>query len=239
MKKFAKYILGVCFAGVLVCASKVDVKAALNCTYEIIYDANGNITNGKEMLGYAKANLEALKSNYEALKKSGTATALELQQATDAIANAENIVRWWTDQVNNSGAYLNNIKGREKFEDDFINNRAALADLTTLQKAQMELDGAKEMAQGVLDRINTVKSEIDNYTKQLASHPEYQVSIDELNKKLVTLNKEYEDKLKIVNEKQAIYDNYAKTLNYSSYDRAIEDYAHAREINRVNPNWKG
>lgn len=238
MKKIAKLMVGVCLAGVVLVSVKAEAKAALPCTYDIIYDANGNITNGKQMLEAAKLNLGASQALYNELKKSGTASALELQQAADAVTNATNVVRWWTDQVNNSNTYLGNIKDREKFEDDFINNRAALADLVTLQQAQAEVNSALEMANGVLSRINDIDKAINSYQNQLSAHPEYQVSIDELNKRRASLQSEYNEKFKIYNEKKATYENYSKTLNYAAYDRSIEDYAHAREINRSNPNWK-
>ena len=233
-----KFIALLSVACVLVSVTAIEANAALSCTYEIIYDANGNITNGKEMLAYATANRQAAEEYYNGLKKSGTATELELQQAADAVTNAKNIERWWIDQVNNSKAYLGNIKDREKFEDDFINNRAALADLTKLQQAKTDADNALEIANAVLTNITNVKTAITNYTNQLAEHPEYAVTIEELNKKLEQLNKEYAEKSKIASEKQAIYETYLKTLNYAAYDRSIEDNAHAREINRVNPEWK-
>lgn len=238
MKKFAKYLLGMLFAGVLVATVKVDAQAALPCTYDIIYDANGQIANANEMLASAQNNLAASQAYYDILKASGTATPLELQQAADAVANAANVARWWTDQVNNANAYLTNIKARESFEDKFAANRAALADRTKLQQAKLDADNALNIANGVLAQLNNVNSAIASYQSQVEANPSLCAQLNELLAKKAALEADYAAKVNDYNAKKALYDNYLVTLNYAGYDQAFEDYAIAREMNRNNPNWK-
>lgn len=237
IRKILMAVAAMAMAAGVFCASTLDVKAALPCSYDIITDANGNILNGEQMLSQARANEEAFKANYNAVKNSPTATALEKQQAADAYTNAVNVTRWWVDQVNNSNTYLKNINDRAAFEDKFAANRAALADLTKLQAAKTDADGALEIANGVLKQIEDVKKAIKGYEQQLATCPSVQAQIDSLNKTLATLEADYAAKLAKANELATVFNNYLATLGYASYDKAFEDYQYNREIQRGNLNW--
>jgi len=235
MKKLMMLLSGVLMGAIIVLASPVDAKAALSCTYDIIRDANGNILNASENYEKALANLAAAQANLNAVKASKTATELELTQASDAVTNAANVAHWWLDQVNNSKTYLGNITDREKFEDKFAANRAALADLTKLQAAKTDADGALNIANAVLTQIKDVEKAIAGYKQQLATSPSVQTQIDELTVKLNALNADYTAKADIANAKVNIFNTYLQTLQYQGYDLKFENYQYLREINRNNP----
>lgn len=237
MKKLLLFLSGISMALCVLGLSSVDVKAALPCSYDIISDANGNILNADQMLSYAQINEASLKANYEAVKNSPTATALEKQQAADAYANAVNVTRWWVDQVNNSKTYLKNINDRAAFEDKFAANRAALLDLTTLQAAKLDADGAREIANGVKKQIDDVKKDIAGYEQQVLTTPSVQPQLDSLKTTLANLEADYAVKNQKALELEAVFNNYLATLGYASYDKAFEDYQYNREINRGRLGW--
>lgn len=237
MKKIFMTISALAVGIIVSLSANVEAKAALPCTYDIIKDANGNITNATEMYQVALANQKQAEANLKALQAAGTATPLELQQAKDAVTNTANVAHWWLDQVNNSKAYLGNITDREKFEDKFAANRVALADLTKLQAAKTDADGAVNIANGTLKQIQDVEKAIAGYEQQLATSPSVQTQINELNVKLAALKADYAKKLTVANEKIAIFENYLQTLSYAGYDLKFENYQYLREINRNNALW--
>lgn len=237
MKKLLMVLTGAAMAVCVLGLSSVNVKAALPCSYDIIRDANGNILNADQMLAQARTNEAAFKANYEAVKNSPTASALEKQQAADAYANAVNVTKWWVDQVNNSKTYLKNINDRAAFEDKFAANRLALADLTKLQAAKLDADGAREIANGVAKQIADVKSQIASYEQQVLSTPSVQPQLDSLRTTLTNLEADYAAKNQKATELEALFNNYLATLGYASYDKAFEDYQYNREINRGRLNW--
>lgn len=236
-KKIIMAIAGTVLAVSIIGTTSVEVKAALPCSYDIITDANGRILTAEECLAQARTFENLFKSMYDSIKDSPTATQLEKQQAFDAYTNAKNVTRWWVDQVNNSNTYLTNINNRAAFEDKFAANRLALADLTKLQAAKLDADGAVEIANGVAKQIADVKKEIAGYEQQLATSPSVQTQIDSLKSTLATLEADYAAKLKKANELTTLFNTYLSTLGYASYDKAFEDYQYNREIQRNNPNW--
>lgn len=237
MKKLLMVLTGAAMAVCVLGLSSVNVKAALPCSYDIIRDANGNILNADQMLAQARTNEAAFKANYEAVKNSPTASALEKQQAADAYANAVNVTKWWVDQVNNSKTYLKNINDRAAFEDKFATNRSALFDLTKLQAAKLDADGAREIANGVAKQIADVKSQIASYEQQVLSTPSVQPQLDSLRTTLANLEADYAAKNQKATELEALFNTYLATLGYASYDKAFEDYQYNREINRGRLNW--
>ena len=237
IKKVVMALAGVMLGGIVVCASSVDVKAALPCTYDIINDANGNIAYYTEYYQKAKSEEASLLAAFNAVKANPAHTQLEYEQAAYAYNNAVNVSAWWLSMINNSNAYLTNIKGREAFEDRFAANKAALADLTKLGAAKTEADGAANVANAAAARIADVERAIAGYQIQVASCPSLAPQIDALNVQLNALKADYAAKAAVAAEKANVYNTYLSTLNYQSYSVGFENYQYNREIQRGNVNW--
>ncbi|MBR5361149.1 MAG: hypothetical protein IK123_09700 [Lachnospiraceae bacterium] len=237
VKKVLMAVSGMVLAGVIVCASPIDAKAALNCTYDIINDANGHIAHSSEGYAKAKANEDYLLSVFNAVKANPAHTQLEYETAYANYVNAANVSKWWLQMINNSNAFLTNIKGREAFEDRFAANRAALADLTKLQAAKTDADGAANIAAGVAAQIADVERAIAGYQVQVAACPSMQSAIDDLTVKLNALKADYSAKVAAANEKAAVYNNYLNTLNYKGYSVGFENYQWNRELKRDTDDW--
>ncbi|MCR5672317.1 MAG: hypothetical protein K6F87_01210 [Lachnospiraceae bacterium] len=234
IKKVAMALAGVLFSGIVLFASTSYVKAALPCTYDIINDANGNINYYTGMYQQAKADEAAKLAAFNAVKANPAHSQLEYEQAAYAYNNAVNVSAWWLSMINNSKAYLTNIKGREAFEDKFAANRAALADLTTLKASKLDADGAANIASGTLQQIKNVESAIAGYQVMLASGLQVQPEIDQLNAKLALLNADYAKQSADAAAKAAAFNNNLSTLNYG-FDLAFDNYQYNREIHRDKP----
>lgn len=237
MKKFLMGLTGVVFCVCVLGLSTRNVNAALPCSYDIIKDANGNIVNANEMLAAAQLNEANFKANLDAVQSNPSASQLEKEQAAYAYLNSVNVTRWWVDQVNNSKDYLKNINDRAAFEDKFAANRLALADLTKLQAAKLDAEGAREIANGVAKQIADVKRDILGYEQQLATSPSLQAQVDALKTTLAALELDYAGKDKMASDLEAVFATYLLTLGYASYDKAFEDYQYNREINRGREGW--
>ncbi|MCR5591541.1 MAG: hypothetical protein K6F73_08405 [Lachnospiraceae bacterium] len=238
LKKVMMTISGVMLAGVIFCASSVDTKAALPCTYDIINDANGDINQANAMYTQSKAKEAEYLAALNAIKANpGAYTQLEYEQAVFNYNNQVNISQWWLTNLNNAKAYLTNITGRGAFEDKFAANRAALADLTTLGAAKTDAQGAANIANGVLMQIADVEKAIAGYQLQVAANPSLQKQINDLTARLATLKADYAAKAAIAAQKAELYNTYLKTLNYQGYSVGFENYQFNREYQRDNLNW--
>ena len=237
IKKVVMTVTGMVLAGIVVFASSIDAKAALPCTYDIINDANGNISYYTAMYQQAKADEASLLANFNAVKNNPAHSQLEYEQAAAAYNNAVNASAWWLSMVNNAKAYLTNIKGREAFEDKFAANRAYLADANALKLAKLDADGAANIANGVAQQISDVEKAIAGYTIQVASTPSVQPQIDQLNAQLAILKADYAAKAAVASEKANVFNTYLNTLNYGSYSVGFENYQWNRELQRDNLDW--
>ena len=237
IKKVVTLMSGIVLAGAFVLALPVETEAALPCTYDIINDANANIASNTAAYQQAKANEAAMLAALNAVKANPAHSQLEYEQAVFNYSNAVNVSQWWLGQINNSKEYLKNITGRGQFEDKYAANRAALADLTTLQAAKTDADGAANIAAGVAKQISDVEAAIAGYQVLVASNPTFQTQIDSLTAQLAALKADYAAKAAIANEKAALFNTYEKTLNYKSYSKGFEDYQFQRAWNRDNEKW--
>lgn len=237
-KKLVMVLSSLFVSVVTMVLSSVSVEAAyLPCTYDIIRDANGNITNAAELNEKAKADIEAAKVNLATLKASGTASELEILQASDAVTNAVNMQRWCQDQLNNYNEYLKNITDRGKFEEKFWENKAALNDIATLQKDKLNSDTSKDIANATLAQIRDIENIIAGYKNQLGSCPSLQAQIDELNAKLVNLKAQYASQVATVDANAGTLTSDIANLNYKAYDSEFEIYQYQREFYRSDSNW--
>lgn len=230
-------VTSVLFAGAFIAASSVETKAALPSTYDIINDANGNIADATANYNAAKADEAAKLARFNEVKNNPAHSQLEYEIASFDYTNAVNVSRWWLEQINNSNAYLTNITGRGAFEDKFAANKAALADLTTLQASKTVADGAANIANGVAARIADTQKAIEGYKQQLATSPSVQKQIDELSAQLVQLQAEYAAKAASAGDLAGAFYNNLNTLNYQSYSKGFEDYQFRREYERDNLKW--
>ena len=237
IKKVVTVLSGIALAGVIVLASSVETKAALPSTYDIINDANANIASNTAAYQQAKATEAAMLAAFNAVKANPAHSQLEYEQAAYNYANAVNVSQWWLGQINNSKEYLKNIEGRGVFEDRYAANKAALADLTKLQAAKTDADGAANIVNGVAKQIADVEAAIAGYKVLAASNPTFQAQIDSLTAQLTSLKADYAAKVAIANEKAALFNSYLNTLNYKSYSRGFEDYQFQRAWNRDNEKW--
>ena len=237
IKKVVMSISGILFAGLIVCASATETKAALSCTYDIINDANGDIASNTAGYQQAKANEAAMLAALNAVKANPAHSQLELEVASFNYANAVNVSQWWLGQINNSKEFLKNITGRGQFEDKFWANKAALANLTTIQAAKTDADGAANIAAGVAKQISDVETAIAGYQVMAATNPTFQAQIDSLQAQLAVLKADYASKVAVANEKAALFNTYLNTLDYKSYSKGFEDYQFQREWNRDNEKW--
>ena len=235
IKKVIMAVTGIMAAGVIVCASGIDAKAALPSTYDIINDANWHISHSTEGYEKAKANEEALLAEFNAVKANPSHSLLEYETAYANYVNAANVTKWWAQMTDNSKAFLTNIKAREDFEDTFAANRAALADLTALQAAKAEADGAANIAAGVANQIKDVENAIAGCKQQLDTCPSMQASIDSLNVKLAILQDDYAAKAATASEKAAAFNNLLNTSGYKGYSVGFENYQWNRELYRDDP----
>ncbi len=237
IKKVVTVIGGIVLAGVFVVASSVETKAALPCTYDIINDANGNIAANTAGYEQAKATEAAMLAALNAVKANPAHSQLEYEQAAFNYANAVNVSQWWLGQINNSKEYLKNITGRGQFEDKFWANKAALANLTTIQAAKTDADGAANIAAGVAKQIADVEAAIAGYKVLVVSNPSFQPQIDSLTAQLAALKADYAAKAAIASEKAALFNTYLNTLDYKSYSKGFEDYQFQREYFRDKDDW--
>ncbi len=237
MKKITMGICGIVIAGLFALGISVEAKAALPCTYDIIDDANGDISVASANYEKAKlAEAQAL-ATFNAVKNDPAHSQLEYEAASLAYSNAVNESKWRLDQLNNAKAYLKNITERAAFEDRFAANRAALADLNKLSAAKADADGAANIASAAAKQIEDVEKAIAGYSSQLATSPSVQPLIDALNAQLPILKADYAAKQQAAKEKAALFETYQKTLNYQSYSVGFEDYQYNREIQRDNLDW--
>ena len=237
VKKVIMAVTSVCAAGVIFLSSGVDAKAALPCTYDIINDANAQIAYYDQNYNAAKACEAELLATFNAVKNNPAHSQLEYEQAAYNYTNAVNKTKWWLTGLNNAKAYLKNISDRGAFEDKFAANKAALADLTTLQAAKTDADGYVNIANGVAAQIADAERAIAGYQAQLAACPSLQAQIDALNVRLAALKADYAAKAAVASEKRAVFDNYLNTLNYKAYSLGFEDYQFNREYQRDNVDW--
>ncbi|MCR5687053.1 MAG: hypothetical protein K6G58_03455 [Lachnospiraceae bacterium] len=237
IRKVMMLISSAVLAGVIFTASSVDAKAALSCTYDIINDASSDIANATANYNAAKADEAAKLAKFNAIKADPAHSLLDYEVAAAEYQNAVNVSQWWLTQLNNSKAFLTNIKGREAFEDKFAANRIALYDLTTLQASKFAADGAANMANGTLAQIAEVERAIAGYQVMLPTSPSLQKEIDALNVKLAILKAEYEKRAAVAAQKAAEFANNVNTLGYQAYSKGFEDYQFNREYQRDNLNW--
>ncbi len=239
VKKVVMGMVGALLAGLLVIASSVDTKAALDCTYDIINNANGNIASATAGYQAAKADEAAKLAAFNAVKANPAHSQLEYEQAAYAYNNAVNVSQWWLAQINNSNEFLKNIKGRESFEDKFAANRAALADLTTLRAAKTDADGAANIANGVAAQIADVERAIAGYQVQVAAGTtSLQPQIDALTVQLNALKADYAAKSAVAAQKANLFNTYVNTLNYGAFSLGFDNYQYNREIQRGNLKWE-
>lgn len=237
VKKVIMAVSSVCAAGVLFLSSAVDARAALPCSYDIINDANAQIAYNEQMYNTSKAKEAELLAVFNAIKSNPAHSQLEYEQAAYNYTNAVNTTKWWLTGLNNAKAYLKNISDRGAFEDTFAANKAALADLTTLQAAKTDADGYANIVNGVAAQIADTQKAIAGYQAQLATCPSLQTQIDALNVRLAALKADYAAKAAVASEKRAVFDNYLNSLNYKSYSLGFEDYQFNREHQRDNEHW--
>ncbi len=237
IKKVVMAMVGAMLAGSLFMVSSIDAQAALSCTYDIINDANSNISSATAGYQAAKADEAAKLANLNAVKANPAHSQLEYEQAVFAYNNAVNVSAWWLAQINNSQEFLKNIKGREAFEDKFAANREALADLTTLRASKTDADGAANIANGVLAQIQDVEMAIAGYQIQVAACPSLQPQLDALNARLAALKADYAVKSAAAAEKAGVFANNVNTLNYKAFSLGFDNYQYNREIKRGDVDW--
>jgi uncharacterized protein involved in exopolysaccharide biosynthesis len=237
IKKAVMIISGAMLAGVLFAASSVETKAALPSTQNLINDANAKIAATTQAYEAAKANEAALMAAFNAVKADPNHSQLAYEKAAYDYQNAINVSQWCLAQVNNAKAYLKNTSDTGAFEDKFWANKAALADLTTLQASKTVADGASNIANGTLQQIRDVEKAIAGYQQQLATSPSLQPQIDELGRKLEILKADYAAKAATASDTSAVFANNINTLNYKPYSKGFEDYQFRREWERDNEKW--
>ena len=232
IKKVVMALSSLVLAGAFIVASSVDTNAALSCTYDIINNANGDISSNSAALAQAQANEAAFLAALNAVKADPNHSQLAYEQASFNYQNAVNVTKWWLAQVNNSKDYLKNIKDREAFEDKFADNKNKLADLTKLKAAKFDADLAKEIANSAAAQVADVEKALAGYQVQVQSYPSMQAQIDQLIPRLEALKADYAAKAKVAADKEALFNTYLTTLNYQGYSVGFEDYQHNREWNR-------
>ena len=235
IKKAVMIFTGAMLAGLLFAASPADVKAALPCTYDIINDANGNIASATAAYEAAKANEASLLAAFNAIKADPAHSQLQYEKAAYDYNNAVNVTKWCLAQLNNAKVYLNNITDRGAFEDQFADNKAALANITIIKASKFDAEGSQNIANGIAQQIADVQKAIAGYQTMVASNPSLQPQLDTLNARLASLQADYAKQVEDANAKNALFENNLNTLNYQSYDQGFEDYQHNREWQREDP----
>ena len=237
IRKAFKIITGAMLATLLFAASSTQTQAALPSTQNLINDANAKIAATTQAYEAAKANEASLMAAFNAVKADPNHSQLAYEKAAYDYQNAINVSQWCLAQVNNAKAYLKNTSDTGAFEDKFWANKAALADLTTLQASKTAADGAANLANGTLQQIRDVEKAIAGYQQQLATSPSLQPQIDELNRKLEILKADYAAKSAVAGDTSAVFANNINTLNYKPYSKGFEDYQFRREWERDNEKW--
>lgn len=238
MKKTISLILAtVLCAGAFIAASPAKAEAALPCTYDTISEASAQIIAAENAYAAAKAEENAYKAAFEAVKNQGP-SSLAYITAANAYENAVNRTKWVYDQVTNARAFLANIKGREAVEDDYINAVNALSVQGAAQNADMDAKAAQEVANMALSQIQMISNVIAGYQQQLATSPSLQAQIDELNVKLAALKADYASKQAIADQKKAAAAAAASAWAATGYDKKYIDYINNRDKYRDDPKCK-
>lgn len=207
----------------LAMATPASVYAMAPCTAVTIEEATAQKSEYVARLSAAQADLAVMRQNVEILKAQG-ADGLSMLQATNAVTNQENVVRWLTDQVNNAQAFIDNATNKGDVETKNKANLGYLAELNTLQNAKMDAENKANIASAAYTNVENLKKALAGYQAMLATSPSVQTQIDEVSAKLSEAEADYAAKKAALDAANATFSSDFNTLNWASYDANFMNY---------------
>lgn len=230
MNKLLYGLAVMCGAVVLAVIPAKTVKAEpLPCTVTYLEQAKAQKAAADAELVAAQADFAAKQQAYNAIKNTGS--PLEVQQAADAMTNAQNMVAYKQSRVADAQTFINNVMQKWQVEDAAYNAVNALHDLNAVQAALLNANNAQDIANTAAAAIKMVQQQIIGYQAMLATSPGLQTQINLLNAQLPALVADYEAKQADANAKRAVY-LQSLNSNYANYNQAAIDYIYNRDFMR-------